>query len=292
MIRSVASFTLAIGICALAHGQKSFVQPQLWKDSSGITQAIAWNVSGGQLEIGPSGQLGRSPVDALFSLYGNDALYKWLTSWINGAPADMTLDAYSLQQGDNLIWTLSDMVPDLVILPRCDVNSAETSGLRAVGRITFKAKEGASLARVDEARRQKKWLCSNFRLRLGDLPCSRTVEVDSISMKRTSGDLDGDGEPDIYYTTDQVSFEVPMADAPAFIKAFEGSASGTPTTYRFQLDFLDADGNTLMTFGMDGVLSSVGPTDLWLDPTSTSATLTVTLRGIKDGKKSVLNVIR
>lgn len=282
----------ALLMVAAARAQSSFVSPHILTDSSGATQGIAWNVSGGQTLTDASGKSTYSTFDELFSLYGNDSVFKWLLANVNGTPTPATYDIYSLGKDEPLVWTATDMLPSTITLPGCDGDSKDPAGLRAVGRITFKAKEGATLARsMSEARRQKMWLPSNFRLKVGDLPCSRVTKVDAITLRRTVGDLNGDGQPDVYFVPDPFGFDVPMADAPAFQTAFQSTLGGTPIGTPIQLDYLDADGNVLLSFVMTGKMVGAGPGNLWMDPSNPSATYRV-LESIQDESKGFSSLIR
>ncbi|MDQ3235811.1 MAG: hypothetical protein M3Q07_28720 [Pseudobdellovibrionaceae bacterium] len=59
--------------------------------------------------------------------------------------------------------------------------------------ITYKDGDKSALTGVVNAR-QKQWLCSGFRMRLGDLPCTRVSKIDAFTIKQhivpeTSGDF-------------------------------------------------------------------------------------------------------
>jgi hypothetical protein len=58
---------------------------------------------------------------------------------------------------------------------------------------TYAKGDNAVLASVVNVK-QKKWLCSNFRLRIGNLPCARVNRVDSFTIKqRIATDTVGEG---------------------------------------------------------------------------------------------------
>lgn len=287
MIRMIGRVVLLVGLGALgafALGQKAFVAPHVLTDGAGNVQGIIWDVSGGQRASDPSGF---ASFEGLFSLYGNDSVYQWLCKNVNGAPTTASYDVYSAAKDERLAWTMSDMIPLEIVLPKCDVDSKDQAGVRAVGRITFKAKEGATLARASQVpRRQAIWE-SAVTSRIGDLPTGNTLKVDEIKLQRATG---ADGVP--YYRVSDFGVEVPMVDAPAFQKAFEATLAGTPTDYPVQIDYLDTDGLPLLRFNTVCQIVAAGPANLWLDSSSPSATFRVVLRSVNDGRKSLLNIIR
>lgn len=295
-MRSRVSLGIMFGalLASVSYGQSVFTNPHVLTDSNGAIQGILWNPIGGQPEFRGSGTTPLAgTLRSSFSLYGNDSVFQWLTANVNVGPTTATFDFYSLAKSETLVWTGSDMIPLSITLPGCDVDSHDPDGVQVVGRITFKAKEGATLARAqDDARRQKLWLPANFRLRIGDLPCSRTMKVDPITLVRTEGDFDGDGKVDVIFNPKEYSIEIPAADSPAFEKAFAATVAGTPTDYPMELDYLDDNGNNLLSVVMLCRVIGGGPTNLWLDQTDPNATRTYKLAAVKDASKGFSNIIR
>jgi hypothetical protein len=292
--RIPAVFVFGVLLAAYSGAQKVFVNPHVLTDSSGNIQGILWDPVGGQPQIRGTGTTPLAgSLRCTFSLYGNDSVFKWLVANVNGTPTAVTFDIYSLDKSEPLVWTGVDILPESITLPGCDVDSHDPTGLRAVGRITFKAKEGATVTRAqDDARKQKLWTPSAFRLRIGDLPCSHAVSVDPIECVRTVADLDGDGVADVYFNPKEYSITVPASDGPAFQKAFESGVAGTPLPYAMQLDYLDPDGNTLLSAVMICTVVAAGRSNIWMSPTDPDATYRVILRPINDGKKGILSLIR
>lgn len=293
--RIPAVFVLGALLATTAGAQKVFINPHILTDSSGVIQGIMWDPVGGQPEARGTGTTPLAgALRCTFSLYGNDSIFKWLIANVNLSPTPATFDIYSLDKSEPLVWTGVDMLPESITLPGCDLDSHDPAGLRAVGRITFKAKEGATIARAqgELARKQKLWSPANYRLRIGDLPCTRTITVDPIECVRTVADLDGDGAPEVYFNPKEYSITVPAADSGAFQKAFEASLAGTPTPYAMQLDYLDEDGNTLMTASMMCCVVAAGRSNIWMNPSDPDSTYRVVLRSINDGRKGILSIIR
>ena len=188
---------------------------------------------------------------------------------------------------------MEEMLPLEVILPACDADSKDPAGLRVIGRITFKAKEGATIARAqDAAKKQKPWLTSNFQIKVGPMPASRVSKVEAISIKQSIGDLDGDGAPELFYRSGDVVVTLPAADAGKYLEAFRMSEAGAPVELPVQLDFLDGDGMVLLSYLNVMAVVGCGPSDMFADPADPDATVQVRLRSINDGKKGVLNIIR
>jgi hypothetical protein len=284
-----SAVALVLSVACFSAAQKTFSFPHVL-EKNGFIEGIAWNFTGGQ----PLANGGCEPFDALFSLYGSDSVYSWLIQNINGTPTKTSYSIYSVQKGARLGGLMEEMVPLEIILPACDGGSKDPAGLRAIGRITFKAKEGATIARAqdDLAKKQKTWLCSNFRIKIGNLPASRVSKVDAISIKQAIGDLDGDGAPDTYYRSGDVVVTLPAADAGMYLEAFRMSQAGSPVELPIQLDFLDGDGLVLLSYlNVMGVVGC-GPSDMFADPADPDATVQVRLRSIHDGKKGILSIIR
>ena len=73
-----------------------------------------------------------------------------------------------------------------ITIPALDGSSKDTSFFTikfAPEEITYKAGDDADIKGVVNTK-QKKWLTSNFRLRLGDLPCGRVSKIDSFTIKQ------------------------------------------------------------------------------------------------------------
>lgn len=74
-----------------------------------------------------------------------------------------------------------------ITIPALDGSSKDTSFFTikfAPEEITYQAGDDADIKGVVNAK-QKNWLTSNFRLRLGDLPCGRVSKIDSFTIKQS-----------------------------------------------------------------------------------------------------------
>jgi phage tail-like protein len=116
-------------------------------------------------------------------------LYEWIKASLdkqhmrkNGyvAAADFNYKAQSYRH-------FRDALISEVTVPALDASSKDT----AFFTIKFDAEEVTFAAGDDAAvqgtvnTKQKKWLQSNFKLRLGDLPCTRVSKIDSFTIKQS-----------------------------------------------------------------------------------------------------------
>lgn len=282
-----ASMVVALaGVCsALSLAQKTFSFPHVL-ETSGRIVGIAWNLEGGQFTIDTMAPTvtanlatGFRPLDFYLSLYGNDDVLRWMIDNVNGTPTPASLTISSLAKDETVAQAAFDMVPLAIQLPGCDGDSKEAANIRMLTsqrelvekeRLAASFKAGAELAK-----KQKMWMCSNFRLSVGDLPCSRVNKIESISIKQAVADFDGDGKPESGYSPGDVVFEVPMSDAPAFQDALKATLGGAPKTYPVRLDYLDADGTVLLSVQYDCVIVSAAPSNLFASKTDPTATLQV-----------------
>lgn len=274
---------------ACAYGQRSFVAPHVVSDGAGLFQGVLWDVRGGQQKTVDSStsQWGFIGLEALASPVGNDGLLNWLVKNVNGGvPAPATWDIYSLVKGESLVWWAFEALPQSITFPACDVDSKDPGGIAIQMGANLKLLDGVIAPKnSDASRKQKMWLTSNFRLRMGDLPCARTQRLGQITQVRQSVDRAQ------RYSSSPLVFEVPMADAPAFQKAFEQTLAGTPIVYPVEVDYLDADGNLLIGVTTQMVIRACGPTNLWLDSSDPAATFRV-LASIQEENKTFSQIIR
>lgn len=73
-----------------------------------------------------------------------------------------------------------------ITIPAMDASSKDSAYFTVkfdAEEITYQDGDGADLKGTVNTK-QKKWLNSNFRLRLGDLPCSKVSKIDAITLKQ------------------------------------------------------------------------------------------------------------
>jgi hypothetical protein len=265
---------LAIVLTAPSMAQRTFVRPHVL-EKSGTISAILWDQGGGQSSIEFEGEVSRRvlvPIEGVVSPYGNDQLFAWLVSNINGKPTTENFNLYSVEKGARNLISLEKCSPGSIRIPACDVDSKEARGIEVSimpGSISNSGPFDGTASKID-AKKQKMWLPSNFRLSVGNLPCSRVSKIDSFTIKQgLNGDLDGDGNADIASEVGDLSFLVPMSDAPVFQKAMQQE-------FPYRHEMLDDDGNTLFTVTGTVIITSAELDDICLSPTDPSAMLRVT----------------
>lgn len=128
-----------------------------------------------------------------FSIAVDLAMGKPLAEWINA-----TLDLSPTRKSGTIVTAsfdykakssrhFRDALIEEITIPSMIASSSQP----AFVTIKFKPEE-ITYAKGDNAiqnpvsSRQKTWLCSNFRLRIGDLPCSRVSKIDSFTIRQSA----------------------------------------------------------------------------------------------------------
>lgn len=282
IIRSYAVVLLAVGATLAPAQVKQYVHPHAL-ERNGVLAGIAWDLTGGQQvlnDIQGKPSPGFVPFDGLFSLYGNDAVFEWLQDAIQGKAVGNTYAMYGIMKAMRVINT-TDAYPKAVEFPACDASSKDAGGMRVVWTsnqdTTPPLVMDASKAVVDAARKQKMWLSSNFRLSVGNLPCSRCSKTDPLLVKVVYA-TDPAGNVGSDSIAGDFACYVPVADAGPFQEALRMTALGQPTDYPMELDYLDGDGNMIMDLTCTVQVWGVAPADIFADPNSSTATMKVTYR--------------
>jgi len=264
----------AVAFSSISSAQvKQFVLPHVCERNGSIL-GISWNTTGGQrrfTEYTPAGLLTVAPIDQLFSLYDNTDIYQWLMSNTNGKPTAQSYTISSLDKSDTTVLQTS-LTPFQITFPFCDIDSKDPGGLQvsAVGDISEGKSSIDAQAAKQIGKKQKAWLCSNFRLTIGNLPCSRVCHIDSFTWRR-GGITDSGPNVGITDSISDMDFTIPQSDVAPFLDAFKATSAGSPTSYPVKLEYLDGDGNTLMTVLMTCAITGVGRDNMFSNPTDTSA---------------------
>jgi len=254
---------------ASAFAQDQFVDPNLMEAQDGTYMGIAWNLRGVR-RLDPI-KLEINPLEdrMLFSLYGNNPILQILKKNIGGSVnAEWITNTCAIRHTRAATsLTLGPLTPTEIVFPACDADSKDAAGIVVVASgdaKTMPPPDDAKLkAATQIAKRQKMWLCSAFRVRVGDLPCTRVNKIEAISVKQALADLDSDGAPDRFFTPGDLDFTVPMADAKPFQDAFNAAVAGKPTVYPVQLDYLDDSGNPIFSLYWTVTICAAGPDDLF-----------------------------
>lgn len=274
---AIAVFAFA-ATAALA--QSSFTSPALLENPDGTFLGIGWDLKGGQPSAKPSPRATHSmaALRMLVGFYGNSGIMQWLEKSVGGSvKSDWVTNTCAIRKS-GLATGIGyvGLNPVEITFPACDADSKDPAGIQiacsAQDRMKIPVPDEVKLkAAYNTAKKQKAWLCSNFRLRIGDLPCSRVNKVDAFTVKQSVADLDGDGVLDVFYLPDELSFTLPMADAAPFQAAYQATYDDKPIEYPATLDYLDEDGNVLASISWTLYICSAAPDDPYGNPADPSA---------------------
>lgn len=269
--RVAVAATALISLSAVSFAQKTFSFPHVLEQDGRIV-AIAWDLSGGQLEFvlekDASGatvvRRQHSPIGALYSLYGNDELYQNVASALAGKPParDLTPLVYQVWRKISTSANLATQpFVNEVVFPGGDVDSKNPAGVEIYfnpKEYRFeRSKDGAEVkGGFDAAKKQKMWTPSNFRLTIGDLPCSRVRKTTRVRATEVQA---------VFAEIRSFQFTLPLEDAKAFLAPLRDTIAGTPKELPLRMEYLDEDGTVLMALTMMVYVSSVDKEDP-LDP--------------------------
>lgn len=115
-------------------------------------------------------------------------LAEWIRAWVDLSPTRRTgaVVAANFDYKAQSYRRFRDALISEVSMPALDASSKEPAFFTIrlqPEEITYAKGDDAVLKGVVNTK-QKKWLCSNFRLRLGDLPCGRVTKVDSFTIRQ------------------------------------------------------------------------------------------------------------
>jgi hypothetical protein len=133
-----------------------------------------------------------------------------------------------------------------ITIPALDNSSKDTSFFTikfAPEEITYQAGDDADIKGVANTK-QKTWLTSNFRLRLGDLPCGHVSKIDSFTIKQHI-QQDAVGSQRIS-TKEPTGFEIPnlkvtfsASDVNPWVTFFDDFVKGQGAELSGAIEFLD-----------------------------------------------------
>ena len=144
----------------------------------------------------------------------------------------------------------------------------------------------------EAVKEQKQWHTANYRMRLGDLPCSRVSKIDAISIKQSFADVDGDGVPDLSRSISPITFTIPLSDSGPFVDWFNAAANGRVVPMPLQVTYMD-DETPLFSLDLMVQPVSVDYDDVFTDPYRKDGNALVKVIQIDQQKlDSILNLIR
>lgn len=200
-----------------------------------------------------------------------------ITEWINGLfkGHPNTREGWVFNRGPRQTTSMkcSGVLPVKWSAPECDSHRSIPSGLQMDLAMTDVSIDHSQSP--PSSAKQKAWLCSNFRLRIGDLPCSRVNKIESITIKQRSlDDLDHDLWSDL--TTSDLIFTIPTSDMEPFMEWFNEGKEG-PGARDAKISYLNRDGSTLASLSMTAHIWSISP-DPFLNPGTGFTTIKCTVK--------------
>jgi T4-like virus tail tube protein gp19 len=113
------------------------------------------------------------------------AMYDWINSSWSGKQVRESGAIVLADQDYNAkrSITFEEALLSEVRIPACDASSKETGymGVKFAPEVITNKKASGKLT---SSKTQKAWLPSNFRLKIGDLPCSRVSKIDAFTIKQ------------------------------------------------------------------------------------------------------------
>jgi hypothetical protein len=231
-------------------------EPAVLKDVDGGTikgEVVTINMGPDNLPIKHISTIKFEPFTINIGMSMGKGLYDWVKASLDKAhirkngyvvAADYNYKAQSYRH-------FRDALITEITIPASDASSKDTAFFTIkfdAEEITYQAGDDADIKGVVNTK-QKKWLTSNFRLRLGDLPCTRVSKVDSFTIKQgmTQDDV---GEQRVS-TKEPTKLEIPNLKVTF-------SASDVAPWAKFFDDFV-IKGNNGQEMELSGALE-------WLDP--------------------------
>jgi hypothetical protein len=173
-------------------------QPALLKSFDGGNikgEVVTVNMGPQQVALKHISTLTFEPFAIDVALSMGKPLAEWITASLNLSPTRKKgyVVSTSFDNKAQSYRHFSEAFITEITIPALDATSKES----AYFTIRFQPEE-ITYAKGDDAviegvvnTKQKKWLSSNFRLRIGDLPCARVMKVDSFTIKQGIRDTVG-----------------------------------------------------------------------------------------------------
>ena len=294
-------FLLSFGLAASASAQIDTLNPRTTEvdpfaylhamEQNGVISALAFDVTGGQPRTAdPITGATFTKFQATFSLYGNLPIFQLFADALAGKPHTATFDIYGVPKTGNDAnipnLTTIELEPLMLELPACDVDSMDPRGahIEATHRRLITGQVPASntgLART-MGKKQKLWTPANFRLSVNGKSVARDLQTSGLKIALKLSRL-ADGTTTLSVDSSPLSFTIPMADAAPYQDLFKAGLAGQETIVPLQLDYLDDNGNPLLTVTQNVAIVSVGPVD-----TFQASALQTTARVVCEGRSQIM----
>lgn len=278
----------ALAIGAVTHAQ-SFTWPFMAEFSDG-SRSIGWNATGcedGLYSVTRAdGSVGlalfKEPASSYWSLGDCRSIVSWIQqSLASPDPLYRDVKLYSSQR-EAITRAHNACRLRSFTLPGADADLKESRGIEveyiAASETRLLAHELAHTVQ-QSSKRQKAWLCSNFRLRIGDLPTDRVVRTEKFKVKQEFGPSQASkkslvSEP---WIPTQFTFYIPQSERKGYDNEAVKALDGNPTLFTVQLEYLDTDGLPMVTVRFRATVHAVGLADALADPADPDAKVKVVL---------------
>lgn len=283
-----ASLFLVLGLGAVAPGQ-SFTAPFLTEFPDG-SRCIGWNASGGEAGVypvlRPDGSVGyglfNRPTSTLWSVGDCKPVLSWIQeSIMTPTPVFRNIRMLSARREATTKQHLTSRLQSFT-LPGCDIDLKESRGIELEHLAAIDTRLLAhELTHViqQSSKRQKAWLCSNFRLRIGDLSTEKVVRTEKIKFKQEFGPSQATKKNSLEdpWTPSEFVFYIPNSDRKRVDEENVKALDGNPTLFTVQLEYLDSDGTPMLTLRFPATIQAVGLADPFADPTDPDAKVKVVM---------------
>lgn len=192
------------------------------------------------------------PLNITISMGMGQVFWEWVKASFDRGFVEKTVElhAANFNQEVQAVRVFNDAFIEEFKFPACDGSSKEAGYFECKIRPRIiRYEKGSGSLSGEENANSKKWLCSNFRFELGDLPCDRVAKIDpiSFSQKTVRDEVGAFREPMVEAAALEVSnikLSISMADLGPWMDWHKS----------FVIDGVCADGDEL-----NGSLTFFGP---------------------------------
>lgn len=182
------------------------------------------------------------------------------TAALSDLRKDITIELFSPEGRPLRAVVLNKAYISEVVFPKLDRTSKESAYLsikiatdeeivrKIPGRTTYQPITIASTKNSDTANVPKKWSVSNFRIKIGDLPCDRVSKVDSVTWKQSNSkdEVGSFRQPKTEQTrtgTQNINITLPMKDWNAWENWMNSSLLAKKEIKKASISVMSPDGS-------------------------------------------------